>query len=110
MVFDTSKLPDWPSLLLSDGLLECSMDNKKSAEIHLDQSARQQQYRKCKVHVYYFLCMFPCFMPNILVLFKIISSVLVAQSVKTPAGLTYVLAKGRSDRVRDQLSPRNSFQ
>ena len=27
-----------------------------------------------------------------------------------PAGLTYVLAKGRSIRVRDQLTPRNSLQ
>ena len=37
-------------------------------------------------------------------------SVLVAQSVKALAGLTYVFAKGRSDRVRDQLTPRNSLQ
>ena len=37
-------------------------------------------------------------------------SVLVAEPVKGLAGLTYVFAKGRFDRVRDQLTPRNFFQ
>ena len=33
----------------------------------------------------------------------------IAQSVKALAGLTYVFAEERSDRVRDQLTPRNSL-
>ena len=37
-------------------------------------------------------------------------SVLVAQLVERPAGLTYVFAKGVFDQVRDPLTPRNSLQ